>query len=543
MIIFLLKASVILIVLFTYYKLVLHKETFFVQNRIYLIGSLVLVLLLPFVPLPKFVTGQGALETKIEHLSSEVFVLSERPFSESENNNLVPYTSKTQSALPFWQERGPIFWVLIVYYFGVIVLLLNFLLQIASILIKGLKSSDKIYDTDSIIVNTVSVKEPCSFFNYIFINPKSYDLDTYELIISHEKIHVAKLHTLDFLLSEIMIILLWFNPFIWIFRKEIEKNIEYQTDDLVLAEGIIEKEDYQINLLKIATFSKPLVVTSNYNQSLIKQRIIKMNSKKSNPYSNWKYSFIVPILFLALLILNKPLSVVAQATETPIVGASESIPPSDSQTNTECKALIKAIRLEDTDQTKELLTFIDPNCIDKNLYSDINSDKTSSNRDIIIKRTPLVTAAGIGNLIIAEMLLKAGADVNFYARGDESPLMAASVNGNLDFVQYLIKNGARVNEKIVNNGTALLVASREGHLEIVTYLISKGAAINVQMQGDGTPLICAVRRGHYEVTKVLLENGADPNLSSPGDEYPMYHARTANNQAMITLLKEYESKD
>ncbi|MEM6698764.1 MAG: ankyrin repeat domain-containing protein, partial [Bacteroidota bacterium] len=99
----------------------------------------------------------------------------------------------------------------------------------------------------------------------------------------------------------------WFNPFVWLFRKEVEKNIEYQTDDLLTRKAVKkEKKGYQLNLLKIATHNKPLTITTNYNQSLIKQRILKMNAKKSNPYSYWKYAFIAPVLLMLILAMNEP---------------------------------------------------------------------------------------------------------------------------------------------------------------------------------------------------------------------------------------------
>lgn len=113
---------------------------------------------------------------------------------------------------------------------------------------------------------------------------------------------------IDLLLSEIAVILLWFNPIMWLFRKEVEKNIEYQTDDILLKGEAVEKESYQMNLLKVATYNMPLTITTNYNQSLIKQRIMKISAKKSNPHSLWKYVFTAPLIFSLLLLINKPMS-------------------------------------------------------------------------------------------------------------------------------------------------------------------------------------------------------------------------------------------
>ncbi len=171
---------------------------------------------------------------------------------------------------------------------------------------KAISSTDKIRDGGCVIVNTVHHEAPCSFFRYIFIYPAAYDYDTYEQIIAHEKIHARLLHTLDLLLAELAVLLLWFNPLMWLLKREIEKNLEYQTDAALLATKAISQEQYQLNLLRIATPDKPLNITTNYNQSLLKQRILMMNAKKSTPNRYWKYAFLAPLFFGALLLLNEP---------------------------------------------------------------------------------------------------------------------------------------------------------------------------------------------------------------------------------------------
>ncbi|MEJ7644712.1 MAG: ankyrin repeat domain-containing protein [Chryseolinea sp.] len=520
MVALLLKASLIIATLLAFYKLFLEKETFFAANRIYLIGCLLLTFVLPFVSFPKLIEDQGFMSSIIEVGNNRESLSSpaDRPKS----------TSSEFTAPVGDSENRPvdvIDWVLILYCFGVAVFTLNLLFQITLVLVRAKESKDSVKDVDGIIVNKPTVHEPYSFFNYIFINPEKYDLDTYEQIISHEKIHVKKLHGVDLLLAEVAAIVLWFNPLIWIFRKEVEKNIEYETDDLMLNVKSVEKERYQMNLLNIATHNKPLSITTNYNQSLIKQRILRMNAKKSSPHSYWMFVFLLPLLLTLILVLNKPISVLAtNANESAIVGQREQ---KESQESNVCKALLTAVKEKNIEDVKLLLKTVDPNC------SYMGDGEP---------RSPLVAAAREGDLVIGRLLIDAGADVEFHAPGDETPLMAASAHGHLDFVKHLVANSADANKKLLGDGSALLVASRQGNLEIVKYLIAQGADVNAQIRGDGTPLICAVRNDHFEVAKVLLENGADPYLISPGDEYAMYHARMSNNKSLISLLKKYENQ-
>ncbi|MFK8007707.1 MAG: ankyrin repeat domain-containing protein [Saprospiraceae bacterium] len=340
MIALLIKASLVIIVLLAFYKIILEKESFFAVNRIYLLACLGLTFLLPFLTLPQLINNQGFVSSLLEKTNTQgVLQPSEEVFFQKENTPTTPKSTRINkeiseneiakkdqvnqiskeeisiSPTPIKTNqsttKGVGFWLLAIYFFGVIILSFNLMAQVINTLLKVFKNDDKVVDDEGTIINMTTKMEPCSFFKYIFINPTEYDYETYEQILAHEKIHVAKWHTLDLLIAEIAVITLWFNPFIWKFRKEIEKNIEYQTDDLLVRGEAEEKEIYQMNLLKIATYTQPLSITTNYNQSLIKNRIIKMNTKKSNPHSFWKYAFIAPTIFGLLLILNKPITLQA----------------------------------------------------------------------------------------------------------------------------------------------------------------------------------------------------------------------------------------
>lgn len=341
----LLKSSVAIGLALVFYKLVLQQESFFATNRVYLLTCIVLAFALPYISLPKMVEQQGYLERIFQKNASEEEV-SKMNFLEG-NNSVPVFESSSEASLPLKEnefkdinpvittpsevrqkdqlEQSPVaatetsitetavyqnmgLWEIItlLYLFGVGIFSISLLFQLGTIALEIIKSRDKIRDGRYIIVNTSTPKAPCSFFNYIFIYPDDYDFEAYEQIIAHEKTHVRLRHSYDLLLAELAVIVLWFNPLIWLFKKEIEKNNEYQTDAVLIEKHKVRKEEYQLNLLQIAVPNKPLHITTNYNQSLIKQRIVMMNSKKSPPYAYWKYSFMLPLFFGMLLLLNEP---------------------------------------------------------------------------------------------------------------------------------------------------------------------------------------------------------------------------------------------
>ena len=155
-----------------------------------------------------------------------------------------------------------------VYLAGLLIFSLNFLIQFLLILFQR-ATNPIVKDGRYTIVEINQDKAPFSFGQHIFINPTKYDWETYSNILAHEKIHANQWHTLDIILAEFMVIIQWFNPFAWGYRKIVENNLEYQTDHLMLHQGT-EKEQYQMNLLRISVPQLPLNLTTNYNQSFLK---------------------------------------------------------------------------------------------------------------------------------------------------------------------------------------------------------------------------------------------------------------------------------
>ncbi len=158
------------------------------------------------------------------------------------------------------------------------------------------------------IVEVKGDKAPCSFLNNIFINPEKYDWDVYNQVLLHEKIHIQQRHSLDILFAELVLIFQWFNPFAWQYRKEIENNLEFLTDNQLVQKEHVERSSYQMSLLKVSAPHFPLSLTTNYNQSLLKKRIAMMNTKRSSIHTAWKYFFLLPLLVLLSSLLNEPIA-------------------------------------------------------------------------------------------------------------------------------------------------------------------------------------------------------------------------------------------
>lgn len=523
MILFLFKSAIVLSVLLMFYKLFLQKESFFTLNRYYLLLGLLLTFSLPFLTLPELVDHQGIVDkvlsapkqTMLIDLPSQQNEEIHSPAADSEidgtmDNNALQITRN---------KRGIWYWIGLLYGFGFIVLSLNFLTQLLGIFVRIRKSKDRLVDGNARILNQSEETEPCSFFKYIFINPDAYDWNTYEQIIEHEKIHVQKRHSLDLLLAEVAIIILWFNPLAWLYRREVEKNIEYQTDAILLESNKVASETYQMNLLNIASLKKTNALVSNYNQSLIKKRIIMMNKQKSNSNSYWKYAFVAPLLFAILLVLNQPSVLQAQEPKEEVYRDAEEDNNYENEYDDDLNPLLRAVRHGDYTAVERML---------KN-GADVNLMQRGEG-------TPLTMAIRSEHFNIAELLMEKGADANLGTDADGYPLWMAARKGNVKLVRLLIRQGANVNTKFPGDGSALIQAAKTGNLEMVNVLVDLGADVNMSVEGDGNPLIMASKRGSLDVVKFLMNKGAKVNTEVPGDETPLINASEQGHLDVVKFL-------
>lgn len=363
MIPYILHVTVITTVCFLFYKLLLQKETFYRLNRWTLLSCLAVAFALPLLPVPRewswrekwktadvvtaaperagdkirqeaviepvfptapvsqdqpkrHVRRSGARNGKaivrkqlIDQATTAVSDVANTGNKSSQTTAGTPAEKRDAGTLAGFFSGATLLlalqWLFYLYGFGVVVFGAHFLFQLTVLLYQSY-SRPVIKDGRFRIVETSGDRAPCSFGNTIFINPEKYDWETYNQILIHEKIHVSGRHTLDILLAEIALVIQWFNPFAWLYRREVENNLEFLTDAHVLLDATIERSAYQLSLLRVSAPHLPFSLTNNYNQSLLKRRIVMMNSQSSSLHTVWKYFFLIPLLTGLMCALNKP---------------------------------------------------------------------------------------------------------------------------------------------------------------------------------------------------------------------------------------------
>ena len=143
---------------------------------------------------------------------------------------------------------------------------------------------------------------PFSFFNKIVLSNRTLNHPNLEIIVDHENIHVKEKHTIDILISEILFLFQWFNPFAWLIKDDIKNNLEYYTDNEIAQKH--NPQTYQLAMVSLADKQElaPFLTALNGNQ--IKNRIIMMKKKTKNKYSFFKQLLILPLLAVLVMGLS-----------------------------------------------------------------------------------------------------------------------------------------------------------------------------------------------------------------------------------------------
>ncbi len=139
---------------------------------------------------------------------------------------------------------------------------------------------------------------PFSWFRNVVV-AKGDAEQNLDLILEHELAHVRLRHSWDVLAVDIALCVWWFNPALWLLRRELQSLHEYQADDAVLRKGV-DAKTYQLLLIKRAVGSRLHSVANCLNHSKLKNRITMMCKKTSSRWSAAKLLLILPLVAASL---------------------------------------------------------------------------------------------------------------------------------------------------------------------------------------------------------------------------------------------------
>ena len=292
-----LKINVGIIVFYIFYRLFFYKDTFFHWRRTALLCFLGVSLFYPMLNLQEWVKAHEPMVVIADLYATTL--LPEVVFEET----ITPTHTN-------WQEFATNS-LSIIYFCGVILLFIRFIMQLTSIIL--LRIQCKVTEIQGVRVQILNkASGPFSFFHWIFVHPESHTQEELAEILTHEQTHAHQLHSADIMFSELICIACWFNPFIWLMKREIRNNLEYMADQRVLQTGYDYKV-YQYHLLGLAHNKAAATLYNSFNVLPLKNRIKMMNKKRKKEIGRTKYLLLLPIAALLLIISN--IEAVARTTK------------------------------------------------------------------------------------------------------------------------------------------------------------------------------------------------------------------------------------
>ncbi len=193
-----------------------------------------------------------------------------------------------------------------------------------------------------------------SWGNTIVLSQEDYDKHTDEILL-HEQMHLHYRHTLDLLWMELLLILHWFNPAVWLLMRDLRELHEFEADNGVLTHGI-DATQYQLLLVKKSVGTRLYSMANGFNHSKLKNRINMMLKKRTNNWARLKLLLFVPVAAGTLIAFAQPeVKKTVEQVVTPERVKQDSIPQDGLESLKQYFGQKYAVALKDEDTAKEVL--------------------------------------------------------------------------------------------------------------------------------------------------------------------------------------------
>ena len=291
-----LKINVAIALFYAFYRLFFHKDTFFHWRRMALLCFFAISMLYPLLNIQGWIKAHEPMVAMADLYAT--IILPEQ------------VVTPLQEPVMNWQE-----FIMqlakVIYWSGMLLLATRFFVQLGSIIRLHFQCSKS--KIQGVRVHLLKKKTgPFSFFHWIFIHPQSHTESEISEIITHEETHARQYHSVDVLISEIMCIFCWFNPFIWLMKREVRGNLEYMADHRVLETGH-DSKSYQYHLLGLAHHKAAANLSNSFNVLPLKNRIKMMNKRRTKEIGRTKYLMFLPLAAILMIVSN--IEMVARTTE------------------------------------------------------------------------------------------------------------------------------------------------------------------------------------------------------------------------------------
>ena len=284
-----LKVAVLIAIFYFCYRLLMESETMHRLNRIVLLSSILLSLVLPLCVITLHKTIEVAPMRVVDH--PELVITELGTLSTEESNIQSVETNRMGNNVKNLLQPSVIFTIFMI---G----LLCRLLYIANSyrhLCRMIKDSELHSLEDGVTLAVVDLPvAPFSWMHTIVLSRIDYE-ERNPSIIAHERGHILLHHSWDIVFVEVLTALQWFNPVVWLLRRDLRTIHEYEADASVLSSGSDVSQYIQL-LMRKATGTKACILANGINNSTTKKRINMMLVNKSPRRNSLKLLALLPIV-------------------------------------------------------------------------------------------------------------------------------------------------------------------------------------------------------------------------------------------------------
>ncbi|WP_033959948.1 M56 family metallopeptidase [Psychroserpens jangbogonensis] len=360
------------------YDVFLRKETFFNWNRVYLLATAMLSVLIPFIKLD---IVKAIMPEEFVIRLPEVIIgnVTETSSINPDFGNLAGITFASEST-SLWS---------ILLFSGMCVALIILAFKIFKLVLLA-SQQPKHWSNNLLVIKLINSNAAFSFFHYVFLGEK-IDTKDRSSILEHEMVHVKQKHTLDLLFFEVLRIVFWFNPLIYMYQNRIATLHEYIADAKAVKQQ--SKAEYYDNLLAQVFETRQFsFVNPFFKQSLIKKRIIMLSKSKSKQINILKYALLFPMVCSMLIYTS---SYATEKTldieETVLTEGSQSSNDKETVLTKKIKAVIHQVEIKgnvtaEEDEGFELLVnLVSGTELDLDLVKNVQAYASRSNQTALMK--------------------------------------------------------------------------------------------------------------------------------------------------------------
>ena len=308
---YLLLAASATALFFAAYWFLMRREKRHTMVRYYLIGTLLLSFLLPAIHLRLAVPQQ--------HIA-----VNSPSIATSTSTTSLPSIASTASTASAASVSSVSFAQVLLW-----VWLTGFAVAAALLTVRVLRLHQRMRvlpfrEEDGIRLTLLDDDTPAfSFGNHIVVGTKGFSEAEVQQLIGHETVHVRQGHTADTLLCEVAKAVLWFDPFIYLYARELKRVHEYIADSAMMSASYAELFYHQVS----GRCYSPLAHTFDYR--MVHQRIAMMARRRNR--SGWlKPLAALPIATAVLLAACTPKSSTLVGQWEYVSGTTEGVFHGDS---------------------------------------------------------------------------------------------------------------------------------------------------------------------------------------------------------------------